>query len=96
MPCNSADSGAYGEECEPHAGYTSCAISALYIVQKIDTLSLEFKEKIIEWLIMRQVSSEGCMKLQDGSNENKFADTSYVFWCLNSLKLLCGNNWKHF
>lgn len=103
------DSGAYGEENEPHAGYTSCAISTLYILQKLDTLSPRFKEKTIEWLIKRQVSNEGCMKLQDRSNENydlidhggfqgrenKFADTCYAFWCLNSLKLLCGDSWKH-
>lgn len=102
------DSGAYGEENEPHAGYTSCAISVLYILQKLDTLSSGFKQKTVEWLLMRQVSNEGCMKLQNGSNENydlidhggfqgrenKFADTCYAFWCLNSLKLLCGNSWK--
>lgn len=103
------DSGAYGEDGEPHAGYTSCALSTLYLLNKLDTLPKNFKDETIEWLVMRQVSSEGCMSFQDGLNEsydsadfggfqgreNKFADTCYAFWCLNSLKILTGDEWKH-
>lgn len=103
------DFGAYGEDGEPHAGYTSCALSTLHLLKKLDTLPKVFKNDTIEWLIMRQVSNEGCMSFQDGLNEsydladyggfqgreNKFADTCYAFWCLNSLKILTGNKWKH-
>lgn len=96
------DTGGFGDYGEPHAGYTSCAISAFHILGCLDRLGKDFREKTIEWLLARQVSNLGCMRLQEGRNpyydeeehggfqgrENKFADTCYVFWCMNSLKLL--------
>lgn len=103
----SCDSGAFGVLGEPHAGYTSCALSALQLLGKLDALTPSFKNKTVEWLLERQVSKDGCFKLEDISNENfdamdhggfqgrenKFADTCYVFWCLNSLQLLT-KEWK--
>lgn len=93
--------GGFGSYGEPHAGYTSCALSALSLLGKLDRLSYCFKERTISWLVSRQVSNEGCMRFQEGNDcfdsedhggfqgrENKFADTCYVFWCLNSLRLL--------
>ncbi|QLL30423.1 hypothetical protein HG536_0A02400 [Torulaspora globosa] len=93
--------GGFGSYNEAHAGYTSCALSALYLLGKLDQLSDEFKERTISWLCQRQVSREGCMSLLEPNanydhddhggfqgRENKFADTCYVFWCLNSLRIL--------
>lgn len=95
------DVGGFGTYGEPHAGYTSCALSALTLLGQIDRLTVQFKRRTTSWLVSRQVSSEGCMRLQEGNEyydiedhggfqgrENKFADTCYVFWCLNSLKIL--------
>lgn len=95
------DVGGFGTYGEAHAGYTSCALSALSLLGKIDRLSDKFRERTISWLVSRQVSNEGCMRFQEGyeffdsedhggfqGRENKFADTCYVFWCLNSLRIL--------
>ncbi|SMN19233.1 similar to Saccharomyces cerevisiae YGL155W CDC43 Beta subunit of geranylgeranyltransferase type I [Maudiozyma saulgeensis] len=97
--CSSGGFGAYGE---PHAGYTSCAVSALKLLNKLDLIQKSQKERTIDWLLERQVSNEGFMGVQDISNEcydeedhggfqgreNKYADTCYAFWCLNSLSIL--------
>lgn len=93
--------GGFGSYDEPHAGYTSCALSTLCLLGKLNTLSDSFKEKTISWLLSRQVSNQGCMCLQEDNEcfdledhggfqgrENKFADTCYAFWCLNSLQIL--------
>lgn len=102
------DIGAFGEDSEPHAGYTSCALSTLHLLKKVGALPKQFKDDTIEWLVMRQVSNLGCMSLQDELNEsydladiggfqgreNKFADTCYAFWCLNSLSILTNDNWR--
>ncbi|CCK71852.1 protein geranylgeranyltransferase type I subunit CDC43 KNAG_0I00610 [Huiozyma naganishii CBS 8797] len=96
------DVGGFGEFGEPHAGYTSCALSALKLLGQLDQLPNTYKEETIFWLLSRQTSGEGCEFLQEGKNENydaldhggfqgrenKFADTCYVFWCLNSLQCL--------
>ncbi|CCD26516.1 protein geranylgeranyltransferase type I subunit CDC43 NDAI_0H03430 [Naumovozyma dairenensis CBS 421] len=104
------DMGGYGTYGEPHAGYTSCALSALYLLDRIDEeeLSDDFKEKSITWLLHRQIFNQGSMSYMNENNpsydecdhggfqgrENKFGDTCYVFWCLNSLKILEPIHWK--
>lgn len=101
MLSQQCDVGGFGSNDEPHAGYTSCALSALCLLGKLDLLSDRFRERTISWLCSRQVSSEGSMALQETNEnydpddnggfqgrENKFADTCYVFWCLNSLQIL--------
>lgn len=94
--------GGFGEFDESHGGYTSCALSSLQLLNCLNTLDEKFIEDTLYWLSMRQVSREGCMFLQDVRNgtydcddhggfqgrENKFADTCYVFWCLNSINIL--------
>lgn len=94
--------GGFGQYGEAHAGYTSCALSILDIMGDCwQILSPDFVSRTIEWLVMRQVSNQGCMKLMVNNEnydladnggfqgrENKFADTCYVFWCLNSLEIL--------
>ncbi|CAI4061623.1 protein geranylgeranyltransferase type I subunit CDC43 SKDI_07G1070 [Saccharomyces kudriavzevii IFO 1802] len=99
--------GAFGAHNEPHAGYTSCALSTLALLSSLAELSDKFREDTITWLLHRQVSCHGCMQLEDDSNttydqsddggfqgrENKYADTCYAFWCLNSLQLLT-KDWK--
>ncbi|CAY79612.1 Cdc43p [Saccharomyces cerevisiae EC1118] len=99
--------GAFGAHNEPHSGYTSCALSTLALLSSLEKLSDKFKEDTITWLLHRQVSSHGCMKFESELNasyeqsddggfqgrENKFADTCYAFWCLNSLHLLT-KDWK--
>lgn len=100
-------SGGFGSNDEAHSGHTSCALSLLSLLDCLDMLDENFKEKTITWLLERQVSNQGCMRLQDGTNlyydisdnggfqgrENKFADTCYSFWCLNSLQILT-TEWK--
>ncbi|CCE63925.1 hypothetical protein TPHA_0G00890 [Tetrapisispora phaffii CBS 4417] len=99
--------GGYGEYLEAHAGYTSCALSLLKLLGCEAELTESFRWHTITWLLDRQVSNTGCMSLQEDNQnyeqddhggfqgrENKFADTCYVFWCLNSLKILSPDNWK--
>ena len=100
-------SGAFGTHNEPHAGYTSCALSTLALLSSLEKLPDKFREDTLTWLLHRQVSSRGCMKFENDLNatydqtddggfqgrENKFADTCYAFWCLNSLQLLT-KDWK--
>ncbi|CEP61377.1 protein geranylgeranyltransferase type I subunit CDC43 LALA0_S03e01508g [Lachancea lanzarotensis] len=93
----------FGQYGEPHAGLTSCALSILDMLgDQWSTLPSPFFERTIDWLLHRQVSSQGSMTLMTNSNEcydiddhggfqgreNKFADTCYCFWCLNSLNIL--------
>ena len=94
--------GGFGTYGESHAGYTSCALSALALLGKIDTLDSIHKEQTVQWILERQVSNLGTMGTNDISNEwydendhggfqgreNKYADTCYAFWCLNSLSIL--------
>ncbi|CCF56762.1 hypothetical protein KAFR_0B04650 [Kazachstania africana CBS 2517] len=100
------DFGGFGQYGEPHAGYTSCALSTLALLQKNETLTTDFKENTIEWLLQRQLSKLGCQKCQESNEyydendhggfqgrENKYADTCYAFWCLNSLQIL-RKDWK--
>ncbi|AQZ14373.1 CDC43 (YGL155W) [Zygosaccharomyces parabailii] len=102
MLTKKCDIGGFGDYGEPHAGYTSCALSAFSILGCLDRLDDHFRERTVDWLLSRQVSKMGCMSLEEGHNpyhdddehggfqgrENKFADTCYVFWCLNSLSIL--------
>ncbi|SCV00807.1 LAME_0G12112g1_1 [Lachancea meyersii CBS 8951] len=107
--------GGFGQYNEAHAGLTSCALSILDMLNdQWDCLSARFFEQTAEWLLQRQVSNQGAMTLMIDKNEcydpedqggfqgreNKFADTCYGFWCLNSLSILqahtdvkfdCGN-----
>lgn len=96
------DIGGFGTLGEPHAGYTSCALSALALLGKLDAIDPDHREQTIQWILDRQVSNLGAMATNDISNEwydendhggfqgreNKYADTCYAFWCLNSLKIL--------
>ncbi|AMD20501.1 HDL243Cp [Eremothecium sinecaudum] len=99
--CKCCADGAFGDFGEPHAGYTSCALSLLKLLNKLDILSEDFKTKTIDWLVHRQVSATGMVPLPvDNDNyymedhggfqgrANKQADTCYAFWCLNSLSIL--------
>ncbi|AGO10743.1 AaceriAGR384Cp [[Ashbya] aceris (nom. inval.)] len=93
--------GAFGAFGEAHAGYTSCALSLLSILGKLDSLDEEFRARTVSWLVHRQVSAIGAVPLQDDNEqfyaedhggfqgrENKAADTCYAFWCMNSLEIL--------
>ncbi|AET38838.1 protein geranylgeranyltransferase type I subunit CDC43 Ecym_3350 [Eremothecium cymbalariae DBVPG len=93
--------GAFGDYNEPHAGYTNCALSSLKLLDKLDILSDAFKHDTIDWLVHRQVSIFDKVPLPEDSEnyfaedhggfqgrENKYADTCYAFWCLNSLNIL--------
>lgn len=95
------DVGGFGTYGESHAGYTSCALSALSLLGSLDRLAADFKIRTTSWLIHRQVSDDSSMRLQQKNpcydpadhggfqgRENKFADTCYVFWCLSSLRIL--------
>lgn len=94
--------GAFGQYGEAHAGYTSCAVSTLYLLGSITKLPESYIDKTLLWLSNRQVSSDSVMKHQEDHNPffdiddhggfqgrpNKFADTCYALWCLNSIQLL--------
>ncbi|CAR25075.1 protein geranylgeranyltransferase type I subunit CDC43 [Lachancea thermotolerans CBS 6340] len=93
-------SGGFGQYGEPHAGYTSCALSILELISdRWDIFPNSFYDKTIEWLLQRQVSDK-CPEMSgneyfdpedDGGfqgRENKFADSCYGFWCANSLSIL--------
>ncbi|XDT39659.1 Prenyltransferase and squalene oxidase repeat [Nakaseomyces glabratus] len=94
--------GAYGQYGEAHAGYTSCALSTLALLKARETIDEKFVEKTLTWLSHRQVSSSDIMRKQEEQNPfydtddhggfqgrpNKFADTCYATWCLNSIQLL--------
>lgn len=66
---------------ESHGGTTFCALAALEMSDQLDVLSEATREKIIRWLIFRQV---------DGFNgrPNKPTDSCYSFWIGASLKIL--------
>ncbi|PKC04350.1 protein geranylgeranyltransferas-like protein type I beta subunit [Rhizophagus irregularis] len=65
---------------ESHGGSTYCAISSLYMLNKLDE-GLLSKEKTLFWLISRQESGfQG--------RANKPPDTCYSFWIGASLKIL--------
>lgn len=98
---NMCSVGGFGKSGEPQGGYTSCALSLLSLLGRLDCLPMEFIDKTIYWLVNRQVSSLGLFKDQDENDdydpddigglngrENKLADTCYVFWCLNSFGIL--------
>ncbi|GAV51545.1 hypothetical protein ZYGR_0AF00160 [Zygosaccharomyces rouxii] len=109
MMTKKCDSGGFGDYGETHAGYTSCALCAFQLLDSLDRLASDFKERTIDWLLHRQVSNGGTMLSQEGRNpyydpeenggfqgrENKFADTCYAFWCLNSLKILNENEFNN-
>ncbi|CUS24053.1 LAQU0S13e02234g1_1 [Lachancea quebecensis] len=93
-------SGGFGQYGEPHAGYTSCALSILELISdRWDIFPDSFYDRTIEWLLQRQVSDK-CPEMSghehfdpedDGGfqgRENKFADSCYGFWCVNSLNIL--------
>lgn len=42
-------------EMESHGGTTFCAIAALHLSGQMDTLSESTRDKLIRWLIFRQV-----------------------------------------
>lgn len=66
---------------ESHGGSTYCAISSLYMLNKLDE-GLLSKEKTLFWLISRQESGfQG--------RANKPPDTCYSFWIGASLKVNC-------
>ncbi|CAR25547.1 hypothetical protein ZYGR_0A01120 [Zygosaccharomyces rouxii] len=109
MMTKKCDFGGFGDYGETHAGYTSCALCAFQLLHGLDKLDSEFKERTVDWLLHRQVSNSGTVLLQEGKNpyydpeenggfqgrENKFADTCYAFWCLNSLKILDENEFNN-
>lgn len=109
MMTKKCDAGGFGDYGEAHAGYTSCALCAFQLLNSLDKLEVEFRERTTDWLLYRQVSNSGTMLLQGGRNpyydpednggfqgrENKFADTCYAFWCLNSLKILDENEFSN-
>lgn len=102
MMTKKCDFGGFGDYGETHAGYTSCALCSFQLLGCLEELDDEFEQKTVEWLLQRQVSNSNTMRSQEGKNpcydpdenggfqgrENKFADTCYAFWCLNSLKIL--------
>lgn len=43
------------KEMESHGGTTFCAIAALHLSEQMDVLSEKAKDRMIRWLIFRQV-----------------------------------------
>ncbi|CDO94589.1 unnamed protein product [Kluyveromyces dobzhanskii CBS 2104] len=99
--------GGFGEWNEPHGGYTSCALSALSLLGKIQALSSLDRHNTLHWLVNRQISNLGASIEQESNDdfdsddsggfngrENKLADTCYAFWCLNSLSIIEPTQWR--
>lgn len=93
--------GGFGDSDESHSGYTSCALSLLYLLGKLDSIPVNARDLTVEWLLKRQISNQGHMTSEENNKyydtkdyggfqgrENKLADTCYGFWCLNSLSIL--------
>lgn len=80
VKCRSWDNGfGQGPEQEAHGGSTYCAIAALTLMGKLD--SLENKESLIRWLLERQISGfQGRVE--------KVADTCYSWWVGAALAML--------
>ncbi|VEU22002.1 DEKNAAC102966 [Brettanomyces naardenensis] len=88
-----------GRMCESHAGLTFCGLDSLKLVARLDRR--DWKDTI-DFLVHRQVSYNkynqreleenpyGDAEDNGGFNGrlNKYADTCYVFWTINSLALL--------
>ncbi|KAH3901238.1 related to Geranylgeranyl transferase type-1 subunit beta [Saccharomycodes ludwigii] len=101
MDCYCKNTGGFGNGVEPHAGYTSCALGTLKLLG-VKLPTTEMKNDTLSWLVHRQLTilandselktdSEWYDSIDCGGfqgRENKFADTCYCFWCLNSLELL--------
>lgn len=94
--------GGFGYNGEPHAGFTSCALSAISLLGCIDQLEPSSVDRTLSWVLHRQVTNtientngsdrNPCFDEEDyggfQGRENKFADTCYVYWCLNSINTL--------
>eukprot|EP00055_Hartaetosiga_balthica_P010237 m.43114 g.43114 ORF g.43114 m.43114 type:complete len:347 (-) comp7091_c0_seq2:1119-2159(-) len=66
---------------EGHGGSTYCGIAALSMMGKMEVLDAEQRDRMIEWLVSRQV--EGF-----NGRPNKQEDTCYSWWIGASLQLL--------
>ncbi|QEU62730.1 Cdc43 [Kluyveromyces lactis] len=99
--------GGFGDWNEPHGGYTSCALSALSLLNQLQNIPDSFRQDTLHWLVNRQVSAIGVFAEQDlnddydpddsggfNGRENKLADTCYAFWCLNSLRIIEPQRWS--
>lgn len=78
-----------GPELESHGGTTFCAIATLALTDRLDVLTITQKERLIRWLILRQI---------DGfqGRPSKPTDTCYSFWVGASLKLLGAFDYVNF
>lgn len=75
-------------DAEAHGGLTFCGMATLSLLGKLDVVN---KEKMIDWLVHRQISYEYEDDTDIGGfngRPNKYADTCYVYWCIATLKLL--------
>ncbi|WFD42947.1 protein geranylgeranyltransferase type I [Malassezia psittaci] len=75
--------GAFAQEprLESHAGSTYCAVAALSLANKLD--SIPHKDRLKCWLLSRQVKNSGFQ-----GRVEKEPDTCYSFWCGASAMLL--------
>ena len=74
-----------GPDLEAHGGSTYCAIAALALLGKLETLDSSRKDKCLKWLVMR---------LNEGfhGRPNKDDDTCYTFWVGAAIKILSEEN----
>jgi prenyltransferase beta subunit len=75
--------GAFGQnpDAEAHGGSTFCVIASLYLMDKLDVLSKEQTDRLIQWCLNRQTTGFS-------GRVNKPWDTCYSFWIGSTLKVL--------
>jgi len=72
--CQTGEGGVGGEPGnEAHGGYAFCALAALHILNRFDTIDLD---AFTHWIVSRQMRAEGGFQ----GRTNKLVDSCYSFW----------------
>ncbi|OEJ88321.1 Geranylgeranyl transferase type-1 subunit beta [Hanseniaspora osmophila] len=99
--CYCTGTGGFSKSLEPHAGYTSCVAGIYHFLGR----QCPFKDETTNWLVHRQVCNTIAVEhlnfdINDHGGiqgrENKFADTCYAFWCINSINYFGDGNIEFF
>jgi protein farnesyltransferase subunit beta len=87
--CQTYEGGFGGEPfTEAHGGYAYCAVSALQLVNRLETID---REALTGWLVRRQLGYEGGFS----GRANKLVDGCYSFWQGGAIAIVSahyGNN----
>lgn len=76
---------AQGPCLESHGGSTYCAVASLFLMDSLNTLSVDQRCQLVRWLVNRQ-------KQGLNGRPDKDDDTCYTFWIGGALRLLESSN----